>query len=105
MVIKSGQDGVVKDVAKALSHFKKSCDGGNPLGCFNAGGILLQGYGSNAPNMPEALKYSLLACERGHYMACVNAALMLELGDGVQQDQVRAGNLRTRAYDLKTKGM
>lgn len=75
MIYHLGLEGVVRDPRRALDYFRRSAEGGDPLGayklgCFYAG----QGEGVVAEDPELALRYKLIAAEAGYDRAQLEVA-------------------------------
>ncbi len=66
--------GRAKDPARAASFFKKACDGGNAVACFNLGASYSNGEGVTR-DQSRALSLFQKACDAGYTVACDAAAL------------------------------
>jgi TPR repeat protein len=65
-----GINGVKKDSAKAFEYFKKSAEGGDPLGAYQLGSFYeSDGTGPVTADPELALKHKLVAAEAGYSLA------------------------------------
>ena len=63
-----------------FEDMKKSCDGGNAIGCYNLGVMYAKGQGIKQNNF-KAIKLFKKACDGGIAAGCKNYALLKkELG-------------------------
>ena len=65
-----GLRGAVKNQAKASQYMQKGCDLGYSHSCYILGMYQLQGYGSGAKDMRQALKNVLKACNNDPVKEC-----------------------------------
>lgn len=74
--LKAAIDAMKKnDVATAFGLFKKSCDGGNPSGCFGLGTMYVTGKGVDV-NLQKAQRYYEMGCSAGDPTSCTNLAML-----------------------------
>lgn len=74
--LKAAMDAMKKnDVATAFALFKKSCDGGNPSGCFGLGTMYATGKGVDV-NLQKAQRYYEMGCSAGDPTSCTNLAML-----------------------------
>uniref|UniRef100_A0A8D8M3A8 Cytochrome c oxidase assembly factor 7 homolog n=1 Tax=Cacopsylla melanoneura TaxID=428564 RepID=A0A8D8M3A8_9HEMI len=87
----------------ALENFKKSCALNNPLGCFQASGLLLVGVerANMPPNKPLAFEYAVKACDLDDLRGCVNASIMCRKGDGIPENLQKAEEFKKKALELQ----
>eukprot|EP00039_Didymoeca_costata_P007457 m.100243 g.100243 ORF g.100243 m.100243 type:complete len:113 (-) comp13695_c0_seq2:5-343(-) len=82
LILKTGYEGVTKDIKSAVDLFTKACEGGEANGCFFLG--LIHGNfdkkNKEFEDKPKGLENCIKACSMGHYMGCVNASIMLSKG-------------------------
>lgn len=70
MLYHLGLEGVAVDHRRALDLFRRSAEGGDPLGAYKLG-CYYAGQGGNAlvPDEAQALRYKLVAAEAGYLLA------------------------------------
>lgn len=92
--------GAARNPRQALDLFKMACDGGDQIGCTNAGYL----YAGGAAEVPRdelaGLPYTERACQGGVSTACGNLGLKYEFGVVVKKDPKRAVALFARACRL-----
>ena len=89
---------VVKNVKTAAALYKKSCELGDPQGCYNAGLMADEGRGVKEDVARAAADYAE-GCDLGSANACTNLGFLYERGKGVRQDKARAVELYQRGCD------
>jgi len=88
--------GRLPDHVKALALYDKTCKGGSPLGCRNAGIMADNGWGGAADPKRARILYGK-ACKLNPYYGCNNLAVMLRRGEGAKADPKRALTLFDQA--------
>lgn len=75
MIYHLGLEGVVRDPRRALAYFRRSAEGGDPLGAYKLG-CYYAGQGGDvlAPDAALALRYKLVAAEAGYLLAQMEVA-------------------------------
>lgn len=74
--LKAAIDAMKKnDVVTAFGLFKKSCEGGNPSGCFGLGTMYVMGKGVDV-NLQKAQRYYEMGCSAGDPTSCTNLAML-----------------------------
>jgi len=68
MVMEYGH-GTMLDYSKSMTFFKKACDQGVALGCYNVGNLYFEGYGVKLNNT-IASKFFKKACNGGYTEGC-----------------------------------
>lgn len=69
LALERGQ-GITKDLAKALTLYEKSCDGGSAIGCTNYGISVRDGLGGSPKDPKKAAEAFDKACASGDTKAC-----------------------------------
>jgi hypothetical protein len=72
-------NGVVKDNARALSLFQRSCDGGNAEGCALLGLMYQMGWGGVPKDVAHAQKLYRASCDGGGVIGCYNLGALYGL--------------------------
>lgn len=88
-----GQD-IKKDIGVAKTLFKKSCDGGNPTGCYNLGVI-----DRDKKDYKKAMDKFKDSCEKGFGQACYSIGVMYKNAEGVEQDLDLSADMFSKACD------
>jgi len=89
------------DHQKALSMFKKGCDGGIGEACHRYSNAFIAGIqGIIEPNFKEAFDYAIKGCDLGFADSCVNAGLMFKKGEGVEANEKMAKRYFNMATDM-----
>lgn len=84
--LKAGIDAAKKgDFITAHDLFKKSCDGGNPSGCFGLGTMYVAGKGVEV-NLKKAQRYYEMGCSAGDPTSCTNLAMLYNEKNGASKD-------------------
>jgi hypothetical protein len=86
MLYHLGIEGVAVDRRRALDLFRRSADGGNPLGAYKLG-CYYAGQGGDvlAPDEALALRYKLIAAEAGYALAQMEVGrIYSNRGEGAQ---------------------
>lgn len=87
MIYHLGLEGVARDPRRALGYFRRSAEGGDPLGAYKLGCYYAgQGEGVVAEDPELALRYKLIAAEAGYDRAQLEVA---QIYDG-REDADRA---------------
>ncbi|NOQ31604.1 MAG: sel1 repeat family protein [Helicobacteraceae bacterium] len=86
------------NILKAKKMYKKACDGGLAIGCYNLGNMYSTGDGVKQ-NKSTAMKLYKQACDGGYARGCFNLAHMYSNGDGVKQNNQTAAKLYKQACD------
>ncbi len=74
--LKAAMDAAKKgDFVNAFELFKRSCDGGNPSGCFGLGTMYVSGKGVDV-NLDKAQRYYEMGCSAGDPTSCTNLAML-----------------------------
>lgn len=75
MIYHLGLEGVARDPGRALGYFRRSAEGGDPLGAYKLG-CYYAGQGGDvlAPDEALALRYKLVAAEAGYILAQTEVA-------------------------------
>jgi len=68
--------GVAQDNARALSLFRASAEGGDPLGAYKLGCYYAGQFGVIEPDEDQALRYKLIAAEAGYSLAQLDVAIL-----------------------------
>ena len=95
--------GVERDIARALSYFKKGCAGNFPPACIGEAKMIAGGIGAAKDQAQADLLYkkafNLLqtACSKNNLMACTTLGGMYVSGNGVAIDYARAVPLLQKA--------
>ena len=87
-----GGVGVRRNVAAAEVIFERLQER-DPLALYYLGHCMLAGYDDRPPDPSRAFRFFYLANERGVNVAKYDMAILLMLGDGVANDDVRAVEL------------
>ncbi|PAF48116.1 hypothetical protein BKH46_02050 [Helicobacter sp. 12S02634-8] len=89
-----GQE-VKKDMSGAKSLFEKSCQGGNPTGCYNLGVI-----DRDNKSYKKAMQNFETSCEKGFGQSCYSIGVMYKNAEGVDQDLDHAASMFSQACSL-----
>ncbi len=98
MIYERGLAGLPVDHVAAAEQFKKGCDGGVAVGCFDLAVAYDVGRGV-AVDKAHAVTLYDRACDAGEARGCFNLALSYAKGEGVAADKARAATLYQRACD------
>jgi hypothetical protein len=98
MIRARGLGGEPVDAIAAAELFKKGCDGGVAIGCFDLALAYDAGRGVTVDKGHADTLYER-ACEAGEPRGCYNLALSYAKGEGVAADKARAAKLYQRACD------
>lgn len=81
------------DYKTAFKLFAKSCDEGNPAGCFAIGTMYMNGVGI-ATNIQKAQRYYEMGCSGGDATACANLAMIYDYQKNADEnDKEKAAQL------------
>jgi hypothetical protein len=80
---------------KAMALYKKACDAGSFLDCYNLGHALRGGQLFTRDPKQGAIRLKQ-GCDGGIAPSCYELGLMHEVGDGVARDPGRAAALFTQ---------
>lgn len=81
------------DYKTAFKLFSKSCDQGNPAGCFAIGTMYMNGVGI-LKNIQKAQRYYEMGCSGGDATACANLAMIYDYQkDADANDKEKAAQL------------
>lgn len=98
MIHARGLGGAPVDHLAAAELFKKGCDGGVAIGCFDLALAYDAGRGVSIDKAHADTLYDR-ACDAGEARGCYNLALSYAKGEGVSADKARAAKLYQRACD------
>lgn len=82
--------------ASDFDNYKKSCENGDAIGCYNLGTLYGSGFGVKKDYLMAAKSFKK-ACDAQINMGCYNLGVSYERGQGVQQDYVKAKELFNKA--------
>ncbi len=91
----NGQDGLAKNVAKAMALYEKTCSGGITPACVRLAFLHL-GRGTTRGQI-RAAKLLQQACDAGDAMGCTDLGDLVRSGVGIARDPVRARILYEKA--------
>lgn len=89
-----GQD-MKKNSRAAKNLFEKSCEGGNPTGCYNLGVI-----NRDEKDYKKALELFEGSCQKKFGQACYSVGLMYKNAEGVDQDLDHSADMFSKACAL-----
>ena len=93
-----GGFGVERSWDSAVDAYRQGCTRGDAGGCLTLGGRLA---GTRRPEkVAEAVELYAHACSLDEADGCLRAAALLDAGDGVERDRVRAKDLCVKACGL-----
>ena len=87
-----------KDVSKALTLFKKACNGDWASACHNAGYMYQAGIGVEK-DPHEAKWYYQKACREGYPNSCADLAIFYIQGTAVEKDNFKAVEFAEKSCD------
>ena len=88
-----------QDYKKAGELYSKACDLESGEGCFNLGGLYINGKGVRQDYKKASELYSK-ACDLGNGVGCFNLGFLYKKGLGVRQDKSTAKEYLGKACDL-----
>ena len=95
------------DQKRALDYFRKACDLGFAVGCYDAATRYKNGGGSPVPVDPEQY-FALMqrGCEMGYPPACLEAGKLQRDGDGIEKNETRGAAMLYATWRLtkRTRG-
>jgi uncharacterized protein len=86
--------GIPKDLDKALVYYKKSCDGGEAIGCSGMADVY-----QTRNEIKKSIDMDIKACNRGYYRSCYTVGKHFQEGTTLKKDIQRA----TYLFDLACK--
>jgi hypothetical protein len=98
MIYERGLASLPVDHVAAVEYFKKGCDGGVAVGCFDLAVAYDVGRGAPVDKAHAVTLYDR-SCDAGEARGCYNLALSYAKGEGITADKTRAAALYQRACD------
>lgn len=103
-----GENGNKEAFLLALKFYKKACNNGGGMECYNVSYMLYNGQGAEQ-DYKASKEYAIKACDTGFAAGCLNAGNRYVKGQGAKQDYEKAlyyfkracdGNIGKACYNL-----